>query len=286
MEEIEGKKGQLRFGLRLEGTSTHKVHEVASEGEQRCIALAAFLTELSQASHKSSLVFDDPVSSLDHWYRHNIAMRLVNESKTRQVVVFTHDLLFHNDLTDHAERSGVSCKVLSLEWSASAPGKVLDGLAWDCSKPSERIDELERQQRALADRWCPVPNDQNVREMRHIYSLLRSTLEAITEREILAGVVVRMQRQINAGRIRELVSIPETECHEAKRLLQQCHEIIEGHYAPIGTQNSVPHPTQLAKDIADTKALRNSVKERRKANAGGGISLGGTAPPSGTKSGS
>ena len=57
MEDIKGKKAETRFGLRLEGASDHKVHEIASEGEQRCIALAAFLAELSQASHHSSLVF-------------------------------------------------------------------------------------------------------------------------------------------------------------------------------------------------------------------------------------
>jgi hypothetical protein len=73
MEEIKGKKGETRFGLRLQGASDHKVHEIASEGEQRCVALAAFLAELSQASHQSALVFDDPVSSLDHRCHQKIA---------------------------------------------------------------------------------------------------------------------------------------------------------------------------------------------------------------------
>jgi len=30
----------------------HKVRDIASEGEQRCVALAAFLAELSLASHR------------------------------------------------------------------------------------------------------------------------------------------------------------------------------------------------------------------------------------------
>ena len=82
LEEIKGRKGETKFGLRLATPTVRKVVEIASEGEQRCLALAAFLSELSQASHQSSLVFDDPVSSLDHWHREKIAVRLVEESKT------------------------------------------------------------------------------------------------------------------------------------------------------------------------------------------------------------
>jgi energy-coupling factor transporter ATP-binding protein EcfA2 len=56
LEAIEGKKGETKFGLRLTSTTERKVHEIASEGEHRCVALAAFLAELSQASHNSALV--------------------------------------------------------------------------------------------------------------------------------------------------------------------------------------------------------------------------------------
>ena len=42
-----------------------KVGDVLSEGEQTCVALASYLTELANASHTSALVFDDPVTSLD-----------------------------------------------------------------------------------------------------------------------------------------------------------------------------------------------------------------------------
>jgi wobble nucleotide-excising tRNase len=39
-------------------------------------------------------VFDDPVSSLDYKWREGVARRLVQVSKTRQVTVFTHDVVF------------------------------------------------------------------------------------------------------------------------------------------------------------------------------------------------
>jgi hypothetical protein len=39
LAEIKGRKGETKFGLRVEGALDHKIHEIASEGEQRCIAL-------------------------------------------------------------------------------------------------------------------------------------------------------------------------------------------------------------------------------------------------------
>ena len=65
-----------------------------SEGEHRCVAIAAFLAELSTSESNSAIVFDDPVSSLDHVYKDNVAERLAEEGKNRQVIVFTHDHVF------------------------------------------------------------------------------------------------------------------------------------------------------------------------------------------------
>ncbi len=102
LDAAKGAKGERRFGVKLNGTTSVKVGDIASEGEHRCIALAAFMAELSQASHKSALVFDDPVSSLDHKRRDAIAARLMKEAERRQVIVFTHDLAFVCDIESAA----------------------------------------------------------------------------------------------------------------------------------------------------------------------------------------
>ena len=87
-----GQFGSPQYQVRLFANPKAKVHIVLSEGEQTCVALAAFLTELTTASHKSALVFDDPVTSLDHRWRRKVAERLIAEASDRQIVVFTHDL--------------------------------------------------------------------------------------------------------------------------------------------------------------------------------------------------
>jgi len=97
-----GQYGSPNYQVRLFANPRAKVHMVLSEGEQTCVALAAFLTELATASHKSALVFDDPVTSLDHRWRERVAERLVEEARVRQIAVFTHDMVFVNDLHDKA----------------------------------------------------------------------------------------------------------------------------------------------------------------------------------------
>jgi energy-coupling factor transporter ATP-binding protein EcfA2 len=263
IEPIEGKKGETKFGLRLVSAGNSKVAEIASEGEQRCIALAAFLSELSQASHQSALVFDDPVSSLDHWHRERIAGRLVVEAKHRQVIVFTHDVVFLNDLLAFAERAAIVPNVLTLEWNEGAPGRYIEGLPWDSKKPLECLTELEKTQKIIADKWNPQPNGENIEAMRHTYSRLRSTLERIVEVELLDGIVCRFESQVNAGRVRSLIGVTAEECDEAKRLLNKCHQITDAH-AP--STAAIPDPAELTQDIADARKLITDIRHRKKQN--------------------
>ena len=76
--------------------------DVSSERAVAALSLAALLPELTTASSRSAIIFDDPVSSLDHTWRERIARRLVAEASKRQVIVFTHDLLFLRLLLDEA----------------------------------------------------------------------------------------------------------------------------------------------------------------------------------------
>ena len=50
---------------------------VLSEGEQTALGLAGFLTEVESDSTGSAVVFDDPVTSLDHVRRERMARRIV-----------------------------------------------------------------------------------------------------------------------------------------------------------------------------------------------------------------
>ncbi len=266
LEKIEGEKAETRFGLRFESQSALALRDVASEGEQRCIALAAFLAELSQASHQSALVFDDPVSSLDHWHREKIAARLVKESSTRQVVVFTHDAVFLNDLESIAAKTAVDATFRYLEWNGSEPGWCYDGLPWDCKSPEDRIDKLQKKQQELAKSWGPKPTDTNVSQMRDAYSWLRRTIERIVERVVFGDVVFRFRSYVNLKNLDKVVGFSQTECDELSRLFKRCSEV-GPHDSAQGKQGAIPEPKDLKKDIDDTLQLLAQVRARQKAKA-------------------
>jgi hypothetical protein len=112
------------------GVSGVNPSRVLSEGEQSAAALADFLTEIELNGACAGVVFDDPVTSMDHVRKESIAQRLVDEASRRQVIVFTHDILFTTYLATAAEEKGVAFAGRTV-WrdDAGVPGAV-DRLAF------------------------------------------------------------------------------------------------------------------------------------------------------------
>lgn len=118
--------------------------QVLSEGEQTAAALADFLTEIELNGACAGVIFDDPITSMDHMRKESIAQRLVDEAMRRQVIVFTHDILFTNYLATAAKDKGVAFAGRTV-WrdDANAPGAIdrlafpheyYEGLAQDLTK--------------------------------------------------------------------------------------------------------------------------------------------------------
>lgn len=112
------------FRVALVENPNAKVGEIFSEGEHRCVALAAFLAELVTAQRYCSIVFDDPMSSLDHIHRSAVASRLVEEAEHRQVVVFTHDLVFLYELRREAEKANRPIAFRNVRRQRDKPGYI------------------------------------------------------------------------------------------------------------------------------------------------------------------
>lgn len=98
--EFSGRRGQAARKKVL--APSQPLSAVLSEGEQQIIALADFLAEASLRPAPAPLVFDDPVTHLDHKRTAYVAERLVQLSEARQVIVFTHDVQFVKALLDRA----------------------------------------------------------------------------------------------------------------------------------------------------------------------------------------
>ncbi|MDD4156720.1 MAG: AAA family ATPase [Candidatus Cloacimonetes bacterium] len=77
--------------------------DVLSEGEQTVVALAQFIADANFNTNDNVLIFDDPVNSLDLNRMSEVAKVLVNLSKKKQVIIFTHNLVFVSCIKEHSK---------------------------------------------------------------------------------------------------------------------------------------------------------------------------------------
>ncbi len=258
-------RGKMFHQLLLDLPTTKKLDEILSEGEQRAIALGAFLAELSLANHTCGIVFDDPVSSLDHWRRRDVAKRLVDEAIRRQVIIFTHDTSFLGQLCDEIDEIGLPNSMLFLEWFGNFPGQVNGGLPWDHQGYKERIDVLEQEQSKLAKTWPVYPGESERAKMRQQYDRLRATLERVIQDVVFNGVMKRYRDWIRVSNLVEVVGFEPSEFEAIDKLHKRCSDVVTSHDPSSEKAAPVPSAKNLADDIRKLKILVDGIKQRRKA---------------------
>ncbi len=74
------------------------IEVILSEWEQKAVCLALFIAEVTTDWIQAPIVFDDPVTSLDHHVKKNLAKIVWEMSSRQQIIVLTHDLIFANDI--------------------------------------------------------------------------------------------------------------------------------------------------------------------------------------------
>jgi energy-coupling factor transporter ATP-binding protein EcfA2 len=258
-------KAKISHQLLLDLPTTSRIDEILSEGEQRAIALGSFFAELALANHKCGIVFDDPVSSLDHWRRRNVARRLVEEASIRQVIVFTHDTAFLGQLCDEIDAVGVPSSMSFLEWRDGSPGCVSSGLPWDHQGYKARINALEQAHRKLVKVWPSYPGEKEISEMRHQYDRLRATLERVIQDVVFNGVVKRYRDWIRMDSLEDVVGFDRAEYKAIEKLHKRSCDVITAHDQSSSKAAAIPSATDLGNDIAALKAIVETIKNRRSA---------------------
>lgn len=211
--DLSGQKGTQVQQLKLAAATlpkSRRLSGILSEGEQRAIAIASFLAEVSLEPGKSAIVFDDPVNSLDHRRRERIAKRLALEAKERQVIVFTHDLAFAWELQGSAEAHGHRAAVRHVFAAGASKGHCSDKLPFDGQKIAQRINVLKDVHR---DAKKAIEVEQNYDKyetlVRDGYVKLRRSWEQLVEEQMFGGTVKRFQRSIKTQNLRS-VSVEDT----------------------------------------------------------------------------
>lgn len=263
--ELSGQRGSRMQQLRLPSSSEFsrsKLSGILSEGEQRAIALASFLAEIGLYEDESAIVFDDPISSLDHIRREKIAERLSKEAKKRQVIVFTHDLAFAWSLKDCAARFGAIYSEKFIYSSKEKKGLSTDTLPFDGKKIPERIEQLfnlakKAKESLEVDSDISTCDDQ----ISLGYQRLRDTWELLVEDLLFNSTVKRFRRSIETLRLKG-VSVEGDDVKQIFAAMTRCSNFIHngGEEAPL----LMPSPDEFIADIEKLKEMNSLLLNRRK----------------------
>lgn len=259
-----GRAGTPQYQVRLIARPSADVANILSEGESKCVALAGFLTELATADHHSAVVFDDPVSSLDHKWRQKVAKRLVKEARKRQVIVLTHDIVFVHDLYDHAKKETVSCELRNVRRDSSGTGVVGDGLPWLGMKVEARLDDLGKRARAARKLFDADDEEAYNRDVEAIYSDLRATWERALEDVAFQRSVLRHRDYIDSGDLRKVSVLTLADCEDFRKHFHKCCDVTNSHDRSPGRNPEHPEPQELLSDIKALEDWVGSLRDRQK----------------------
>lgn len=231
--EFVGRQGRAHRRKTLGGR--HKPSKILSEGEQKVLALADFLAEARLAGITAPIIFDDPVSSLDHRRINEVARRIASLADDDQVIVFTHDIFFATTLLSLFETSR-RCSYFQIT-DEEGKGKVTraSGPRWDS------LGNLKTSINKTIEAARASDGEARSALVREGYDWIRSWCEVFTETELLAGVSQRYQPNI---RMTTLSSI-KTEALPAAievvtRVFEDACRYIPGHSQPLPTLGVAP----------------------------------------------
>jgi hypothetical protein len=200
--ESPGGRTQFKLTLQLPGSATPAA--VLSEGEQRAIAIASFLAEIKLSGGRGGIVFDDPVSSLDHRRRWEVAERLVEESLKRQVIVFTHDIYFLCILEQKADELKAALQPNYIRRTADGFGAHAEGLPFDVLGTKNRVGRLRQMLVEIRQAHQSGEEDKHRALTARAYGDLRLAWERYVEEVLFNGAIQRFGEGVSTQRLKEV----------------------------------------------------------------------------------
>lgn len=269
-------KGKALHKLKLQLPQVRGPGEILSEGEQRAIAIGSFLAEVGLNGGKGGIVFDDPVSSLDHRRRERVAKRLAAEAVQRQVIIFTHDIYFLCLLEEEAKRVGAAVVTQSLTRRTEGFGIADPELPFEGKNAGKRIGALRAQQQDIAKLHREGNDQEHHRQTVDAYFRLRMAWERAVEEVLLREVILRFRKGVETQRLVG-VSVDDNDYAQVNAGMSKCSNYAHDKAMMGGV--AVPDPDELLTDILALENWRTQVYKRsentaKKRKAGPPIAIG------------
>lgn len=262
MMKPESPGGKTRFKLVLEVQGNAAAKDILSEGEQRAIAIASFLAEVNLGKGRGGVVFDDPVSSLDHHRRWHVAKRLAEEAKIRQVIVLTHDIYFLCILQQEAEAAGLDLLPQCIRKAPIGFGVQNDRLPFDAMSTSKRVASLRQMHAAATNAHTTGDAEEAKRLTRDTYYHLRLAWERGVEEVLFQGTVTRFGEGVSTQKL-SYVEVDDTDYKAIDAGMTKSSKF--AHDPALGALLPTPHPDELLVDINALEAWRKIVEKRKEA---------------------
>ncbi|MBI3867412.1 MAG: AAA family ATPase [Verrucomicrobia bacterium] len=253
--------GSTKFKVSLVRNPKAKVERVLSEGEHRCVALAAFLAELSTAHNRSGVIFDDPVSSLDHNYRELVAARLVKEAASgRQVIVFTHDIPFLMMLDEEARSKSLNPNYQCVNRADDRAGICTQGAPSKAQPVPEIVSKVENRLTTTRSLHGAGRLDEWSDQVKAMAGLLRDGWERASEFAV-SHVVRRFSNAVHTGGLRKVTVLTDADCDDLKEGYGFC--CTHCHTDPPGVNRPTPTPDRMSDEITRLRNWFESVRTRQ-----------------------
>ncbi|MCY4611119.1 MAG: AAA family ATPase [Gammaproteobacteria bacterium] len=252
-------KGKAFHKLKLNLPQAKNPGEILSEGEQRAIAIGSFLAEATIGDSPIGLIFDDPVSSLDHKHRERVARRLAHEATSRQVIVFTHDLYFLNLLIYEAEEAKVPVEKQSLQRRPEGFGVTNPDLPFEGMNTKARVGYLRNEQQAIKKTYESGDELGHRKQTVDAYRQLRIAWERGIEEVLLRSVVLRFRKGVETQRLAGVV-VEDSDYATVNQWMKKCSDYAHDQALLGGVE--VPNPSELLADINALDEWRKQVEQR------------------------
>lgn len=236
--------------------------QVLSEGERRAIALAAFLAELGTRNDKSTVVLDDPVSSLDHERRNIVAHRLAECARDRQVIVFTHDLVFVHMLKAAAGKHGVGVTDREIRRVGTTAGYCRNKTPAKAMTVKALVGELKAHQQECAAQHRDGELDAYERHLTQGYGLLREAWERAVEELLFNQSVMRFDHRVQTQRLKPVHDICQADVDTIDAGMTVCSKWLPGHAQALAINEPLPGPPDFLAEIQRLEVFVQAMRQR------------------------
>lgn len=260
-------KIELNFGtergsskIRHRLNSSYNLIDILSEGEQKAIALAEFLTELQLDNIKAPVIFDDPVNSLDHRIIDEVGKRLIELSKQRQVIIFTHSILLLHSLIQQSKLATNRQANVDFKFHKVKNNFGITGILDEVEEINSSGDYTKKLQAVIDTK--PSPYQDEAKLAAEGYGHLRSAIEIAVEEDLLQNVVKRYRKGVAFPSLLRIEG-SKIDANKVKinDIYEKCCVSIDGHSSPE-EDHTTPTIAELKVDYDEFKKVRTIFKSK------------------------